>query len=161
MLRLVAALARTASACSSQHAIGETCARAVSVGLATPGRRYASMPDPDPEANPEPSQNVLSIVDSILDLSVKELVWLNKLMKDRLGIDDRDMMPMGMPMQMGAAAAVAEPAAPAEPEKSEFKVLVEAYEASSKIKIIKEVRAILPELGLKDAKDLVRRAGAT
>lgn len=54
-----------------------------------------------------------------------------------------------------AAAAPAGDAAPAAEEKTEFTVVLKEVPATAKIKVIKEVRAIKPELGLKEAKDLV------
>lgn len=58
----------------------------------------------------------------------------------------------------GSAAAPAEEAAP-EPvkEKTEFDLKLTALNASAKIKVIKEVRAITG-LGLKEAKELVEKA---
>ncbi len=45
-------------------------------------------------------------------------------------------------------------AAPVE-EKTEFTVVLKVVDAAKKIKVIKEVRALKPDLGLKEAKDLV------
>jgi large subunit ribosomal protein L7/L12 len=64
-----------------------------------------------------------------------------------------------------AAAAVAAPAgggaaaeaAPAAEEKTEFDVILQAFDAGKKINIIKVVREITA-LGLKEAKDLVEAA---
>ena len=58
------------------------------------------------------------------------------------------------PMAMAVGPASAE-AAPAAEEKTEFTVVLKALDASKKIKVIKEVRALKPDLGLKEAKDLV------
>ena len=52
-----------------------------------------------------------------------------------------------------AAPAAAEPVK--EPEKTEFDVKLEGFDAAAKIKVIKEVR-VITELGLKEAKELVR-----
>ncbi|HPK02677.1 MAG TPA: 50S ribosomal protein L7/L12 [Candidatus Sumerlaeota bacterium] len=49
-------------------------------------------------------------------------------------------------------------AAPAAEEKTEFTVVLKAVPADKKIKVIKEVRALKPDLGLKEAKDLVDAA---
>jgi ribosomal protein L7/L12 len=54
----------------------------------------------------------------------------------------------------GGPAAAAAPEAPKEVQ-TEFNVKLEGFEAASKIKVIKEIRA-LSELGLKEAKELVR-----
>ncbi|MDO5747232.1 MAG: 50S ribosomal protein L7/L12 [Actinomycetaceae bacterium] len=61
-----------------------------------------------------------------------------------------------------AAVAVAAPAAggaeaAAEEEKSEFDVVLDSF-GEKKINVIKAIRQILPELGLKDAKALVDEA---
>ena len=66
--------------------------------------------------------------------------------------------PFEVPAAAPAAVAVAAPAggsgdAPAEEEKDEFDVILEAA-GDKKIQVIKEVRA-LTSLGLKEAKDLV------
>ena len=70
---------------------------------------------------------------------------------------------MGAPMGYGgggggAPAAAAAPAAeaPKAEVKTEFDVKLASFDPASKIKVIKEVRAVT-ELGLKEAKDLVRR----
>lgn len=68
------------------------------------------------------------------------------------------MMPgMGMPGAAGGGAAGAPVAEEKKPEKTSFDVKLEKFEAASKIKIIKEVRAFTA-LGLKEAKDLVEKA---
>lgn len=64
-------------------------------------------------------------------------------------------------MMMAPGAAAGADAGPAEEEKTEFEVVLKAVDAAKKIKVIKEVRAIKPELGLKEAKDLVDGAPKT
>jgi large subunit ribosomal protein L7/L12 len=53
----------------------------------------------------------------------------------------------------GGPAAAAAPE-PVKEVQTEFNVKLEGFEAASKIKVIKEIRA-LSELGLKEAKELV------
>lgn len=60
------------------------------------------------------------------------------------------------PVAVAAAGAPAAGAAPAEEEKDEFDVVLEAA-GDKKIQVIKEVRT-LTSLGLKEAKDLVEGA---
>ena len=61
----------------------------------------------------------------------------------------------GAPAAAAAGGAAAEEAAPEEPkEKTHYDVELTAFDAAQKIKIIKEVRAILG-LGLKEAKEVV------
>ncbi len=57
----------------------------------------------------------------------------------------------------GGGGGGAAPAAAVE-EKTEFTVIIKEVPADKKIKVIKEVRAIKPDLGLKEAKDLVDAA---
>lgn len=66
--------------------------------------------------------------------------------------------PMGAAPAQAAPAAAA-PAEEAEPaaEKTSFNVILESFDAESKIKLIKEVRAITG-LGLKEAKEAVEGA---
>ncbi|MEN6625724.1 MAG: 50S ribosomal protein L7/L12 [Candidatus Sumerlaeia bacterium] len=59
------------------------------------------------------------------------------------------------PVAVAAAAGPAAEAAPAAEEKTEFTVVLKVVDAAKKIKVIKEVRALKPDLGLKEAKDLV------
>lgn len=173
MLRLLlAGLARQAG---STQAVVQTaietmpCVRALSSSqslgtLHLCRRTFSASPEPDTELNPEASQRVVDIVDAIENLSVKDLVWLNKLLKERLGVSDAELgigMPMAMPMAAAGAPAAAEAAEEAAPEKTEFKVIIEGYEASAKIKIIKELRSVVSGLGLKEAKELVEKLPAT
>lgn len=62
------------------------------------------------------------------------------------------------PVAMAAGPAAAAEAAPVVEEKTEFTVVLKSVDAAKKIKVIKEVRAIKPDLGLKEAKDLVDAA---
>jgi len=104
---------------------------------------------------PEPSPKIKALVDEIAGLTLLEASELTDALKERLGITSAMMMPAGAAPAGGAPAA----AAPAEeeekpPEKTTFTVRLEKFDAASKIKLIKEVRA-LTGLGLKEAKELV------
>jgi len=59
--------------------------------------------------------------------------------------------------EAGASGEEGEASAAAE-EKSTVDLKLVGFDAKAKIKVIKEVRAILPELGLKEAKELVEGA---
>ncbi|GAA4990058.1 50S ribosomal protein L7/L12 [Pseudonocardia tropica] len=61
------------------------------------------------------------------------------------------------PVAVAAAGAPAAGAAPAEEEKDEFDVVLEAA-GEKKIQVIKVVREVVSGLGLKEAKDLVESA---
>jgi large subunit ribosomal protein L7/L12 len=57
-----------------------------------------------------------------------------------------------------ATAAAAAPEPQVVPVKTIFDVKLVAYDDATKIKVIKEVRAAIPGLGLKEAKELVEAA---
>jgi len=106
------------------------------------------------EKKPEPSGKFKELIKSIEDMSVLELSELVKALEDRFGVSAAAPMMMGaMPAAGGAAAEAAE-------EKSEYNVVITSAGAN-KISVIKAVREVLPELGLKEAKDLVDGAPAT
>ena len=101
------------------------------------------------------NERVHRIVEEIVSLNLIEVADMTELLKIRLKLDGLPgMMPMmgGAPQQVAAAPAQE---APVKEEQTEFDVTLEGFGPSDKIKVIKEVRAVLPELGLKDAKVLV------
>merc|ERR1711865_369491 len=107
--------------------------------------RFCSAPAKEPELPIPPY--ILEIADKICLLNLLEATQLNDALKDKLGISD---VPMGMPM-------MAAPAAEEVVEQTEFEIVLEGFDATSKIKVIKEVRAVAG-LGLKEAKTLVEGA---
>src|ERR1700752_1137958 len=92
------------------------------------------------------------LVDDLSALSVLEAAELSKLLEEKWGVS------AAAPV---AVAAVGGPAAPAEvvEEQTEFTVVLTAG-GDKKINVIKEVRSVRPDLGLKEAKDLVEAAPA-
>lgn len=99
------------------------------------------------------SANLQKVVDQVEKLTVMELADLVKALEDKFGVSAQ------APVAAAAAAAPAAsgaPAAGAAPEKSEFDVVLAAAGAN-KISVIKAVREIKPELGLKDAKDITEK----
>ena len=92
------------------------------------------------------------IVEALKEKSLLDAAELVKMIEEAFGVS-------------AAAAAVAAPAgggaaaeaAPAAEEKTEFDVILQAFDAGKKINIIKVVREITA-LGLKEAKDLVEAA---
>jgi len=126
-----------------------------------PSRGFASEPADEEEERELGNEKVHALVDELMKLTILEFSDLTKIIGKKLGVPDTPMMPMGMPMGMApgpgagpADAPVAE--APVE-EKTSFTLKLEGFEASAKIKVIKEVRAIT-QLGLKEAKELVEGA---
>ena len=90
------------------------------------------------------------LVDELSALTVLEAADLSKLLEEKWGVS------AAAPV---AAAAAAGPAAAAEvvEEQTEFTVILTGG-GDKKINVIKEVRGVRPDLGLKEAKDLVEGA---
>jgi len=90
------------------------------------------------------------LVGSIEKLTVLELAELVKILEDKFGVS------AAAPVAMMGAAPAAGGAEPVE-EKTAFDVVLTSSGAQ-KIAVIKAVREIKPDLGLKEAKDLVDAA---
>lgn len=90
-------------------------------------------------------------IDEIGNMTVLELADLVKALESKFGISAA--------MPMAAAAPAAADAAPVAAEKSEYKVsLTDA--GSEKIKVIKALREVVPNLALSDAKKLTEETPA-
>lgn len=102
-----------------------------------------------------PSGKFAELIKSIEELSVLELSELVKALEERFGVSAAaPMMAMGAMPAAGGAGAGAEAA---DEGKAMYAVhLVDA--GAQKIAVIKAVREIRPDLGLKQAKDLVDAA---
>src|SRR5665213_2715060 len=94
------------------------------------------------------------IVDELSTLTVMEAAELSKLLEEKWGVSAAAPVAMAAAPAAGGAAA----AAPVE-EQTEFTVMLMAG-GDKKINVIKEVRAVRSDLGLKEAKDLVEAAPA-
>jgi len=93
------------------------------------------------------------ILESIASMTVLEVSELVKMMEEKFGVS------AAAPVAIAAAGAGA--AAPAAEEKTEFNVILKAFDETKKIAVIKEVRAVVAGLDLKAAKDLVEGAPKT
>jgi large subunit ribosomal protein L7/L12 len=90
--------------------------------------------------------------DKIAKLTIAQAVQLKDYLKEKYKIEPAAGGAVMMAGPGGPAAA-----APVAEAKTEFTVVLEGYEASEKIKVIKVVRE-LTGLGLKEAKELVEGA---
>ena len=106
------------------------------------------------ETKVEVSEKLAAIISDIEKLSVLELADLVKALEEKFGVSAAAPM-----MVAGAAPAAGGDAAPAE-AKDTFDVVL-TYGGAQKIAVIKAVREIDPNLGLKEAKDLVDGAPKT
>ena len=93
------------------------------------------------------------IVEDLSALTVLEAAELSKLLEEKWGVSAAAPMAMAMPAGGGGGGAPAEAAE----EQTEFTVMLTAG-GDKKINVIKEVRGIRSDLGLKEAKDLVEGA---
>ena len=90
------------------------------------------------------------IVDDLSALTVLEAAELSKLLEEKWGVS------AAAPVAQAGPAGPAAPVAEVE-EQTEFTVVLTAG-GDKKINVIKEVRTVRPDLGLKEAKDLVEGA---
>ena len=97
------------------------------------------------------------ILDSLKSLSLLEASELVKQIEEAFGVSAAASA--GVVMAAPGAAGGGDDAAAAE-EKTEFEVVLESFDASSKIKVLKEVRNATG-LGLGEAKALVEAAPKT
>jgi large subunit ribosomal protein L7/L12 len=95
--------------------------------------------------------NLEKLVDDLSALTVLEAAELSKLLEEKWGVS------AAAPVAVAAAAPGAAAPAEAAEEQTEFTVVLTAG-GDKKINVIKEVRGVRPDLGLKEAKDLVEGA---
>ncbi|KAL8150452.1 hypothetical protein V2J09_020260 [Rumex salicifolius] len=121
-------------------------------------KKYKYPPIYDPYGpKPPPSEKVAKLADIIAALSPDERAQIGpalgeKLKHPKLEPISTEGLDLGPAMAGPGAAQVEEKV-----EKTAFDVKLEKFEAASKIKVIKEVRAFT-NLGLKEAKELVEKA---
>ncbi|KZP15146.1 ClpS-like protein [Athelia psychrophila] len=115
----------------------------------------SSTTPPPPATTSDPK--IGRIVDDISALTLLQAADLVSLLKTRLNIQE-----IAMPSASAAPVAAAEEEAPAVTfvqevvkEKTVFNVTLESFEGGSKPKIIREVKALVPNLTLIDAKKFV------
>ena len=97
------------------------------------------------------------ILDSLKSLSLLEASELVKQIEEAFGVSAAPSAGVVMAAPGAAAGGAGEAAAE---EKTEFDVVLESFEASAKIKVLKEVRNATG-LGLGDAKAMVEAAPKT
>lgn len=98
------------------------------------------------------SDKIQKLISEIEKLSVLELAELVKALEEKFGVT------AAAPVAAAAAPATAADAAPVE-EQSSFTVVLKEGGAN-KIAVIKALREINPNFGLKEAKDLSEKPGA-
>jgi len=107
--------------------------------------------------NTKPSDKIEKIVDEVAKLSVLELADLVKALKDKLGVE---AMPIAAaPAPAGGVSAEAS-ASTAGTTGAATQTVIMTASGSSKIAVIKALREINQNLGLKEAKDMTEKLPA-
>lgn len=101
-------------------------------------------------ADKKENKTVSGLVDEIAKLSVLELSELVTALQEKLGVSAMSMAPAPAPSGAGQASDEAKPAA----DEGGNKTVVLANPGANKIAVIKALREINPNLGLKEAKDM-------
>ncbi|KAF9057476.1 60S ribosomal protein L7/L12-like protein [Panaeolus papilionaceus] len=123
--------------------------------LATAAEAQKSTPPPpSPAAQAAVNPTIERIVNDISGLTLLQAADLVTLLKSRLNIQEI-AMPAASATPVAATPSAEEPE-PAKPkEKTVFNVKLESFDAASKPKVIKEVKALVPNLTLMEAKKFV------
>ena len=100
------------------------------------------------EEKAAPSGKFADLIKQIEQLSVMELADLVRELEERFGVS------AAAPMMMGAMPAATDADAGADTGKSSYTIHL-ASAGAQKIAVIKVIRELRPDLGLKEAKDLV------
>lgn len=106
------------------------------------------------------SPRVDQVFDKILQLDFVEVHLLTELVNEKLGIKPLTAAQRAAMEGGGGGNGGGSAPAPEEEEKTAFDLKLTGFDAKSKIKVIKEIRAITG-LGLKEAKEMVEGAPKT
>ncbi|XP_045210850.2 39S ribosomal protein L12, mitochondrial-like [Mercenaria mercenaria] len=118
------------------------------------------LPLPNQDAEKQYSPKIQGIVNEIGQLTLLEVADLNELLKKTLKIQDAPVMAMGAgaPMAAQPKEEEEEDVAAAAPKKSTFNVKLTGFDAEKKIALIKEIKTLLPDTNLVQAKKFVESA---
>lgn len=103
-------------------------------------------------------EHIQQLADEMVNLTMLEYNELINKVAEHYGFSESDLAPDDDP---NAAGDDDDEDAPVVEAKTKFDVKLVSFEATAKIKIIKEIRAIVAGLGLKEAKALVESAPVT
>ena len=147
--------------CLLKHSI-KIPSRCISVSSQIYNTQAAPAPAQDPLPPPTLDTSskvydtkIVSIVDSISNLTLREVADLNELLKTTLNITDVPMMAAAAAPSSAPAASQEEPEEEKVPEKTEFAIRLIEFAAPDKIKLIKAIKSIKKELNLVQAKKFV------
>ena len=113
-------------------------------------RLFSEATNPLPLPTNEIPDKIRNIVQEIGQLNLMEVSQLNSHLKETLGLSDIPMMPMG-----GVLSPAQDEDEDKKVEQTEFTVKLLGFEVDKKIKLIKEIKSLLPDLNLVQAKKFV------
>jgi len=128
------------------------------LATATEAHKTTPQPPPPPETSVSAEATISRIVDDISGLTLLQAADLVTQLKMRLNIQEIAIPTTASPSPTAAAAAAEEPVAEKPKEKTIFNFKLESFDAAAKPKVIREVKALVPNLTLMDAKKLVESA---
>lgn len=106
-----------------------------------------------------PSPRAAQILEEIKKLTIVETVELVSLLEAAFGVSARMMVPGASPASGAAAGEEGEGEGKKEeekpPEKTEFDVIIKAVPLDKRIAVIKTLRTVRTDLGLKEAKAVI------
>ena len=111
-----------------------------------------------PDGTPSYPLYLLDLADDMVNLTMLEMNELINYMADHYGFDEGVLSPEGVGEEDAGGDDGDGGAPPPEAEKTAFDVKLVSFDSTAKIKIIKEVRVVVPGLGLKEAKEMVEGA---
>ncbi|OMJ07367.1 54S ribosomal protein L12, mitochondrial [Smittium culicis] len=111
------------------------------------------LPIPNTTASAPVDPKLVSIIDDISKLTLLETSQLVDALKARFNITEAIHVASGPAQPAAAAAAPVEPAA-----KSDYTIKLDKFDPAQKAKVIREIKALLPELNLIAAKKFVEEA---
>ncbi|XP_022344986.2 large ribosomal subunit protein bL12m-like [Crassostrea virginica] len=137
----------------------ERCSAGSFLSLRRFRREYSSVAEQIQEPHIQGTEKVYppkieKIVDEISQLTLLEVCDLNELLKTRLKIKDGPVMAMAGPVAAAPKEEEEEEAAP-KVEKNAFTVKLVKFDDAKKITIIKELKNIIPDINLVQAKKFV------
>ncbi len=115
-------------------------------------KKNESQKDTKKTAKSTENKKLGKIIDEIAELSVLELSELVEALEDKFGVEAVAAAPVAAAGGNGGNGAEAE-------EKSEYDVVLTGA-GDKKINVIKALRTVKPDLGLKEAKDLTENVPA-
>ncbi|XP_053994679.1 39S ribosomal protein L12, mitochondrial [Hylaeus volcanicus] len=110
-----------------------------------------------PEKESVISSKVDQIADQIVSLNLVEVAQLSEVLKKRLNLPDAPIMPMG---GFAALSKPEEEEAQQQVVQTSFTVKLTGFESKNKVALIKEMKNIMPDFNLVQAKKFVESAPA-